>query len=363
MLVRRQLSCTGRMVSEHGQMPSTWSPASITAPLAMRSPIELRMTVICSTGRPNMVSSGPWQLSHRPTVYAQGGAISSPRTAETDQPTVRMSSATACMHASGSRPAPPESASHSAHPHRSSGGSARRLRGGFMDDTLRGGYDIFGSAVPGRTGPRNSGRARAERGGLDPVLARGRAVPAGAVARGIDVDPVAPGRGADAEPVVQLAAEHYCEAGAAARGPAVRQRAVGGVEVQVPGLPVVPLEFRPGSGADEQRVDLAGGVVHGAGADGLEHAAQFGRHQAQLGGLLPGRLARAGPAQDGADGRGALVVLGRDVPAPPVLPGREQVHQLGGDPDHDVHVTVEIHLTSYISPPSVVTVKVILASN
>src|SRR6516165_9570995 len=76
-------------------------------------------------------------------VYAQGGAISSPSTADTDQPTVRMSSATACMQASGSRSAPWTGASHSA---RSSGGLARRLRGGFMDDTLRGGYDIFGAA-------------------------------------------------------------------------------------------------------------------------------------------------------------------------------------------------------------------------
>src|SRR5438067_701837 len=105
-----------------------------------------------------------------------------------------------------------------------------------------------------RPGQR-SGQPGAERGGLDPVLARGRAVPAGAVARGVHVDPVAPGGRADAEPVVQLTAEHHGEAGAAARGPAVRQGAVGGVEVQVPRLPVVPFELRPGAGADEQRVD------------------------------------------------------------------------------------------------------------
>src|SRR6185437_4358297 len=78
-----------------------------------------------------------------------GGAISSPSTAETDQPTVRMSSATACMQACGSRSAPSASASHSAHlqgPGDWSGGLARRLRGGFMNVTLRGGYDIFGAA-------------------------------------------------------------------------------------------------------------------------------------------------------------------------------------------------------------------------
>src|SRR6266851_4834671 len=125
----------------------------MTAPFAMRSPIEFRMTVMCSTGRPNMVSSGPCWLSQRPTVYAQGGAISSPRTAETDQPTVRMSSATARMQASGSRSMPPACASHSAHLHRWSAGLARRLRDGFISDTLRGGYDIFGLLSGRRTGP------------------------------------------------------------------------------------------------------------------------------------------------------------------------------------------------------------------
>src|ERR1039458_9571690 len=115
------------------------------SPLAMRSAIEFKMTVMCSTGRPYMASSGPWLLSHKPTVYAQGGAISSPSTAETDQPTAWMSSATAVMQASGSRSGSSSSAAHSAHRHRSSGALARRLRDGFMPDTLRGGYDIFGA--------------------------------------------------------------------------------------------------------------------------------------------------------------------------------------------------------------------------
>src|SRR6266566_6454399 len=65
-----------------------------------------------------------------------------------------MSSATACMQASGSRSTPSASASQSAHLHRSSGGLARRLRGEFIKDTLRGGYDIFGvSAGGGVPGP------------------------------------------------------------------------------------------------------------------------------------------------------------------------------------------------------------------
>src|SRR5260370_25747623 len=125
----------------------------MTVPFAMRSPIEFRMTVMCSTGRPNMVSSGPCWLTQRPIVYAQGGAISSPRTAETDQPTVRMSSATARMQASGSRSMPPACASHSAHLHRWSAGLARRLRDGFISDTLRGGYDLGGPLSGRGPGP------------------------------------------------------------------------------------------------------------------------------------------------------------------------------------------------------------------
>src|SRR5580700_3649291 len=88
-------------------------------------------------------------------VYAQGGAISSPSTADTDQPTAWMSSATACMQASGSRLMTSTVASHSAHRHRWSGGLARRLRGGFMPPTLRGGYDILpssGGSLPGLIG-------------------------------------------------------------------------------------------------------------------------------------------------------------------------------------------------------------------
>src|SRR5580693_10528599 len=88
-------------------------------------------------------------------VYAQGGAIASPSTADTDQPTAWMSSATACMQASGSRLMPSAIASHSAHRHRSSGGLARRLRGGFMPPRYEGGTTfsgangvLYGAATP-----------------------------------------------------------------------------------------------------------------------------------------------------------------------------------------------------------------------
>src|ERR1035437_1907921 len=98
------------------------------------------------------------------------------------------------------------------------------------------------------------------------------------------------------------------------------------MEVKVPGLPVVPLELGPRAGADEQRVDLPGRLIHGARADGLEDAAQFGRDEAKLGGFLPAGLAAAGRLEHGADGRGALVALGRTITAPFALTGSEQVH-------------------------------------
>jgi len=129
------------------------------------------------------------------------------------------------------------------------------------------------------------------------------------------------------------------------------------VDRQVPRLAIVPFEFGPRAGTDEQRVDLTGRIVDVAGADRLEDATQLRCYEAEFGGFLPGRLAPAGAAQHHADGRSPLVSLGRDVAASPVLAWGEQVHQFRGYPDHDIHVTVEIHLTSYISAPRVVTVK------
>src|ERR1700722_11169236 len=101
-------------------------------------------------------------------VYAQGGAISSPRTADTDQPEVRMSSVTACMQASGSRAVPSAIASHSAHRHRWPRAVARRLCEGIMPLTLRGGYDMSGALPAG--GGRLPGLIR---GGRLPGLIRG----------------------------------------------------------------------------------------------------------------------------------------------------------------------------------------------
>ena len=108
-------------------------------------------------------------------------------------------------------------------------------------------------------------------------------------------------------------------------------------------------QLRPGAGADQQRVDPGGGVVDGTRADRLEHPAQFRRNEAELGCLLPGGFPSAACVQHGPHGRRPLVALGRLVAAAAVLAGREQVHQGHRHPDHDVCVTVKIHLTSYIS--------------
>jgi hypothetical protein len=73
------------------------------------------------------------------------------------------------------------------------------------------------------------------------------------------------------------------------------------VEVQVPGLPVVSFEFGAGAGPDEQRVDPPGGVIDGAGAGGLEDAAQFRGHKAELVGFFLGGRAATGRAQHSAE--------------------------------------------------------------
>jgi len=87
--------------------------------------------------------------------------------------------------------------------------------------------------------------AFAEGRALYPVLACGRAEPPAPVARRVHVDPVAVRCGAHAEPVVQLAAEDGGQpGGAAGRPPRGQGRLVGGVEVDVPGLAVVPFQDR-----------------------------------------------------------------------------------------------------------------------
>ena len=135
------------------------------------------------------------------------------------------------------------------------------------------------------------------------------------------------------------------------------------MEVQVPRLPVVPFQLRAGAGAGQHGVDLLGRVVDGARADRLEHAAQFRRHEAELGGFFPGRLAPAAGSQHGSDRGRALVCLGRIITAAAFLAARQQVHQIHRHPDHHICVTVKIHLTSYILPFYVVTTKRSLASN
>jgi hypothetical protein len=119
------------------------------------------------------------------------------------------------------------------------------------------------------------------------------------------------------------------------------------VEVQVPGLPVVPLEHRPGVGLHQQGVDAQRGGVEVARRDRLEDDAQPQRHLDQLGGLGLGGGPVAGVADPQALGGGRGDVGGRrHGPAAP-LPGGQAVDQPHGHLDDPIRVTVEVQLTSY----------------
>ena len=95
----RQLSSTGRRVSGAGHTSSSTSPAEKSAPSATRAPIALMMDAAFSTGSPHSTSSGTWQVSHMPTLYAHGGAASSPCRPEMAQPCSPTVAATQLMYA------------------------------------------------------------------------------------------------------------------------------------------------------------------------------------------------------------------------------------------------------------------------
>ena len=209
------------------------------------------------------------------------------------------------------------------------------------------------------------GLLAAERRGLDPVLAGGRAEAAGRVARGVDVDPVAPRRGADPEPAVQIAAEHHGQPGGAPGGPAGDQRVLGSVEVQVPRLAVVPVQARAGACAVQHAVDQAGRGVGAPGRHRVEDLPDLSGHGAEPRGLARRHVPGVGSAFAQRRGhRGGQRSPARRQVRPAVrLTGGERV----GQPDrhgHDrIHVTGEIHLTSYVLAPSFVTVEIIIASD
>jgi hypothetical protein len=141
---------------------------------------------------------------------------------------------------------------------------------------------------------RRSGVALPERRGLDPVLAGGRAETLGAVARGVHVHPVAVRRGAHTEPVVELAAEHEGQPGRTTGRPAPDPRPlVRGMEVQVPGFAIVPLEGGMGTRGVEQLVDPAGRAVDVPGGDRDEDRAQSAGDRDELLGFGFGHLTPA----------------------------------------------------------------------
>lgn len=185
--------------------------------------------------------------------------------------------------------------------------AARRIAIGLtalfvLSPATRFGYFIYPIALfawawlAGRhTGPAyGSGVALAERRGLDPVLARGRAEAPAPVPRGVHVHPVAAWRGADAEPVVEFATEHEGQPGRAAGRPAPDPGAlVGGVEVQVPGLTIVALEGGMGTRVGEHLVDPAGCAVDVPGGDSDEDGAQPAGDRGELLGFGLGDVSSA----------------------------------------------------------------------
>jgi hypothetical protein len=119
------------------------------------------------------------------------------------------------------------------------------------------------------------------------------------------------------------------------------------VEVQVPGLAVVPGERRDGLGLAHDRVQCEARAVHVAGVDQLDDLAQPRGPAGELGRLLLGREVGRSLHRHHVPHRGGDV--GRPGEAPAVaLPWGHLVDQ----PDHvahDVaHVTVELHLTSHL---------------
>ena len=186
--------------------------------------------------------------------------------------------------------------------------------------------------------------------GLDPVLARRGTEPAGAVPGHVHVGPVAARRRADTEPPVHLAAEHDGKAGGAASCPALRDRVGSAVEVQMPGLAVVPVQLRPGAGLGEHRVDQAGRRVDLPGFDRLEDRAQPPGGAGQRGRVR--RRSRAGGRLSGAQRRSHGVAqplaVWRLITPPAGFAWRERVHETDRHRDDRVDMTGEIHLTSYI---------------
>ena len=211
----------------------------------------------------------------------------------------------------------------------------------------------------GRRARRRPGAARLARGRLarpegcrlDAVLAGGGAEPAGAVAGRVHVDAIAARRRAHPDPAEQVAAQDHGQAGGAARRPARCHRVPGPVEVQVPRLAVVTVQPGVRAGGRDQLVDPAGSGVHVARGDRGEYGPERQREVMQFPGLGQRHIAdvRAACAQRCRGRRRQAFRVQRRVRVAAFLAWREHVDEAGRHGHHHVHVTVEIHLTSY--PP------------
>jgi len=149
---------------------------------------------------------------------------------------------------------------------------------------------------------------------------------------------------------VQVTAQDDGEAGGAAGRPPDDRGILGPMEMQVPRLAVVTVEPGVRPGHREQSVQEVSGQVDVAGGDSGEHGPECLRELGELGGFSLGKI--VGFRMDGPQcrsGRGGQArPVGRDVAMPPGLTRGERVDEADRHRHHGIHVTVEVHLTSYV---------------
>jgi hypothetical protein len=118
----------------------------------------------------------------------------------------------------------------------------------------------------------------------------------------------------------------------------------------MPRLAIVAVQPGVRPGIRQQAVDPVRGGIHVSGGDRGEYRPQFGGDIPQLGRFPPGHLAGgrlAGPQRRGRGGRQGVPIQ-RWIWMPSFLARRELVDEADRHRHHDVQMTVEIHLTSYV---------------
>ncbi len=196
-----------------------------------------------------------------------------------------------------------------------------------------------------------AGVAGPEGGHLLAAQAALAAEPLGAVTGGVHEDPVAALRMADPEATLAAGAHHDRQGGGAggASGLGSTRLLLLTLKVQVPGLPVVASQLGSRVVVVQQPVDPLGDLVLIPGSGGLEDLSEPPRQIEQPLGIRVGESPRATPDRglshlsrlpsDGGGPRAHLLPAAAEA-------GGESIHQFGRGLDAQIHVTIEIHLTS-----------------